>query len=467
MDYFLEGIDFISPHDGTNMRLRLTKKITFLLLSAFAFVVGSGSFDFTLGQAVQRVEIPSSPNPVGSGARALGMGGAFIAVADDATAASWNPGGLIQLEMPEVSIVGAFIHRTEDNVFGARPEAGGRQGIDESNFNYFSLSYPFHFSNRNMVVSLNYQHLFDFNREWDFPLRSASPTLNLQRNIHYVQDGELSAVGLAYALQITPRISFGFTLNFWEDWFGESGWEQDTQEQGTGTFAGAPFNYRATTNDRYDFSGFNANLGLLWNMNERFTLGAVFKTPFSADLKHESAFSSSIQFPTFPAANAFNSQRFSEEAELEMPMSYGIGLAFRYSDALTVSADLYRTEWQDFVLKDAKGNETSPITGLDVNTSHIDPTHQIRLGAEYLVIGTNYVVPLRGGLFYDPAPAEGNPDDFYGFSLGSGISFGRFVFDMAYQHRFGNDVGRSILQNLGFSQDMNEHLFYSSIILHY
>jgi len=35
-----------------------------------------------------RLEIPSSFNPVGSGARALGMGGAFIPVADDATAAS-------------------------------------------------------------------------------------------------------------------------------------------------------------------------------------------------------------------------------------------------------------------------------------------------------------------------------------------------------------------------------------------
>ena len=38
------------------------------------------------------IEFSASPNPVGSGARALGMGGAFIAVADDATSASWNPG---------------------------------------------------------------------------------------------------------------------------------------------------------------------------------------------------------------------------------------------------------------------------------------------------------------------------------------------------------------------------------------
>ena len=44
--------------------------------------------------------INTTPLPVGSGARAIGQGGAFIAVADDATAASWNPGALIQLERP-------------------------------------------------------------------------------------------------------------------------------------------------------------------------------------------------------------------------------------------------------------------------------------------------------------------------------------------------------------------------------
>ena len=70
-------------------------------------------------------DIPTSFNPVGSGARALGMGGAFIAVADDATAASWNPGGLIHLENPEVSMVGASYQRTDDLTFGTNPEASG------------------------------------------------------------------------------------------------------------------------------------------------------------------------------------------------------------------------------------------------------------------------------------------------------------------------------------------------------
>src|SRR5512134_1461371 len=46
-----------------------------------------------------------SLNRAGSGARAAGMGDAFIALSDDGTAASWNPAGLAQLRQPEFSLV--------------------------------------------------------------------------------------------------------------------------------------------------------------------------------------------------------------------------------------------------------------------------------------------------------------------------------------------------------------------------
>ena len=52
------------------------------------------------GQIPPLPEIFSSPLPTGSGARALGSGGAFLALADDATAASWNPAGLRLGELP-------------------------------------------------------------------------------------------------------------------------------------------------------------------------------------------------------------------------------------------------------------------------------------------------------------------------------------------------------------------------------
>lgn len=420
------------------------------------------------GQPIERIEIPSSPNPVGSGARALGMGSAFIAVADDATAASWNPGGLIQLEKPEISSVGAFFHRIEDNDFGTNPEASGRETVTEANLNYLSGAYPFTLFDRNMIVSLNYQRLFDFTREWNFPLVQSTAGLSLSQDVNYDQSGNLSALGLAYCIQLSPEFSFGFTFNIWQDWLGMNEWKQTTRQQGGGTFMGNQFIFESKSQDRFSFRGFNTNfnLGILWNITPKFTLGAVVRTPFTADLKHKSTFRSSIRFPAAPGSDSTTSTSSTENEELEFPMSYGIGLAYRFSDRLTVSADFTRTEWDDFVFKDSQGNKTSAISGRPKKDSDVDPTHTFRLGAEYLFIKPDYVVPLRGGVFYDPAPAEGSPDDFYGFSLGSGFAKGRLIFDIAYQYRFGRDVGGSILENLDFSQDVDEHTVYASFIIH-
>jgi long-subunit fatty acid transport protein len=445
---------------------KLVKKLTAFILS-FLFMICMCAVQSAFAQQLERVEIPSSFNPVGSGARALGMGGAFIAVADDATSASWNPGGLIQLEKPEISAVDAFFHRTEDNNVGTNPEASGRQSVSETRMNYFSAAYPFSLFSHNMIVSLNYQNLFDFSREWRFPFIQQSERLSVSQDIDYRQKGSLFAIGLAYCLQITPNISSGLTLNFWEDGIYDNQWEQKSYSHGTGNYVAFPFNIESDSYDRYSFSGFNINLGLLWNINSKLTLGAVLKTPFKADLTHELTYDSSMTFPDVPAANSTLSFSATEDENLDMPMSYGIGLAYRFSDQFTASLDIYRTEWDDFILKDADGIETSPITGRPINESNIVATHQVRTGAEYLIIKSNYVIPLRAGLFYDPAPASGSPDNYFGFSLGSGIAYGRFIFDIAYQYRFGNNVGTSILKNLNFSQDVKEHTVYSSLIIHF
>lgn len=449
----------------------------FFLIAALASILVGVCIGAGFAQSLQRLEVPSSMNPVGSGARALGMGGAFIAVADDATAASWNPGGLIQLETPEISVVGAYFQRTEDLDFGTSPVSSGEQDVDNGNINYLSAAYPFSLMNRNMVVSINHQYLFDFSRKWKFPLPavddSEGTVLSFDQNVDIDQDGRLGAIGLAYAIQLTPRLSLGFTLNFWQDAIYKNEWEMKTLQSGTGTFvipeiASYPFSFYYDYRDKYTFSGFNANLGMLWNITSRLTIGAVYKTPFTADLTHEYYTDSEVIYPDVPSANVpSNPVTDKTDQELDMPMAYGVGIAFRFSDALTASVDVYRTEWDDYVLTTENGDKISPISGKPADESDIDPTHQVRLGAEYLWITDKYVIPFRGGLFYDPAPADGKPDDYYGFSLGTGIARGRFVFDTAYQFRFGNDVGKFMLEEQDFSQDVREHTVYASMIFHF
>ena len=91
-----------------------TNRIGFPLLCLFCGLVLLSSLLFSgmlfspASAQEEKVVSASSPNPVGSGARAMGMGGAFIAVADDATAASWNPAGLTQLKRPEISFAYSF-----------------------------------------------------------------------------------------------------------------------------------------------------------------------------------------------------------------------------------------------------------------------------------------------------------------------------------------------------------------------
>lgn len=440
---------------------RLIISLSLFLLLVFSFM---GSIH---AQIAQTVTISSSPNPVGSGARALGMGGAFIGVADDATAASWNPAGLIQLETPEVSIVGAYNHRTEDTTYIAYPEASGAQRVSTFEINYFSLAYPFTLLNKNMIVSLNYQHLYDFNKKVGFSFKQSSPALTLDNRIEYEQEGALRTISPAFALQITPRLSMGFTLNFWNDPLDDNAWESTQHFTGKGIFTIYPIAVRADIKDRYEMKGFNYHLGFLWDINSTFTLGGVFKAPFSAEIKYYHEFAEYITYPTLQGYDVVFKKHSSEAQTLDMPMSYGLGLAVRLSDALTLDADIYRTEWEDYVLHHADGTEWNPITGARQNESNIGATTQIRVGGEYLIILEKMIVPIRAGIFYDPEPAEENPDVFWGISLGSGIVYKGIVADIAYQYRFGRDVRTATVGGADSRQDVDQHTVYMSLIYHF
>jgi hypothetical protein len=90
----------------------------------------------------EKVPFMSSANPVGSGARAMGMGGAFISIADDATATSWNPSGLVQLDRKESSFVHVLGHRIERDRFLVQPVTSARQSVNCSDLNYYFLKPP-------------------------------------------------------------------------------------------------------------------------------------------------------------------------------------------------------------------------------------------------------------------------------------------------------------------------------------
>jgi long-subunit fatty acid transport protein len=285
--------------------------------------------------------------------------------------------------------------------------------------------------------------------------------------VDYRQEGGLSAVGISYALQATPKLSFGLTMNIWDEGLGNT-WKQKTSYTAEGVLGSFVLHEKYNNFDKYSFSGINCNVGMLWRVTGALTFGLVYKTPFTADIQHHTSLEQTIlvKDTTQPPLFVISTQNTFDE-ELEMPASYGMGIAYRFSDHLTTSFDIYRTEWGDMIYEDYLGNRTSAISGVKEEKSDIDATVQARAGIEYLIIRSSYLIPLRAGIFYDPAPSEKSSDEFYGFSLGSGFAMDKYIFDVGYQFRFGRGVGAAIFKSGELSQDVQEHSLYCSLILHF
>lgn len=414
-------------------------------------------------------DFPSSFCPVGSGARATGMC-AYIAISDDSTAPSWNPGAFSQQEEPfEASIVLASFYRTENNTMGKNPAGNKKHHVSDVNVNYFSMVSSFEMFDKNMSVALSYQHLYDMNRSWSFPYIKTSSTLHREQQWDYEQTGQLSALGLSYCMEILrPQLSIGFTLNFWDNDLTPNHWKQQYDMNGKGLL----YNTRSFTEDYvktedYDFKGFNMNFGVLWTVNHQLTFGAVLKTPFNADIEHEI---SGKRIVSYPERDDIFVENETYHEQLKMPLSYGFGMVYKFSDIFYLSADLYRTHWNQYIYTDQEGNRQSPVSKTPLSESHVNPTNQVRLGVEYMMLdkNTQSAIPLRAGIFYDPAPAEKNPDDFYGFSLGTGYVKNNICsLDISYVYRMGNDVSSSLIKDEDFSQDMREHMVYVSSIIYF
>jgi long-subunit fatty acid transport protein len=411
-------------------------------------------------------------NPVGSGARATGMGGAFIAVADDATAASWNPAGLIHLEKPEVSIVYSYFNRSQSYNSSTHPELmGTTHEIDLHDINYASLAYPFTLLDRNMIVTINYQRLYDMNKRVNTNLTETNANGDfVNKHISFTQEGYLGAISPAIAIQIMPDLYFGASVNIFDDIFGTSNWGFREKGYGTGQVLGLPYQENFLWTEKNTFSGLNANLGLLYTLNGKYSFGFVFKTPFTASVKKETVSTSegitTIPFPGFPPVISTTNLTSSETFTYDMPLSYGFGFAYRHSDNLSFALDIYRTQWSDFAITNQNGTRINPITGASLDLGKPRDTTQIRTGAEYLFIGDKLVIPVRAGIFYDPEPGREKIDDFFGFSVGSGITYDKWAFDFSYQYRWGSHVSSDISQS-GISMDTTQHTVMTSLIYHF
>jgi long-subunit fatty acid transport protein len=394
-----------------------------------------------------RIDITGRQNlTLGSGARAYGMGGAFLARADDATAASWNPAGLSYLRLPEVSLVGVW--NSFDTQRGVNYDRFDGKAID-----FAAFTWPVALGETSGAIQVSYQRAISFDGKREIQTTTAAQSFTEEGS----SDGGFDVVAFGTGLRLTRHLRAGFTVNRWLN-----GYDQRlTRRYET-------FNRRPQRQFDLDFRprGWSFNLGVMVSPVESVNLAAVYKTPFTADVRLDKA-RRDYWVDSGALEDVTRNAYASEAVRLEFPSSFGFGLSWRPIDTLTLSADLTRTTWSEARIRNYFDLAVTPRGGLPPppnvfeelqyptlkqvpeSADPDDPARllgqqdaeQIRVGVEWVLIAGRVKVPLRGGCFNDrqitPNPT-GDIPRFNGFTVGTGLILGPMLLDVAYVHEFGD-----------------------------
>jgi long-chain fatty acid transport protein len=329
------------------------------------------------------------------GARSLGMGGAFIALADDATAAFANPAGLTTLSRPEVSVEGrswAYTHQFTDRGrligtptrIGVDTLAGLRDGEAKNTTNglsFISFVYP----GRLWTLALYRHELANFSASFAtqgaFPAGSSRllPTRNSLRL-------GVTNLGLAAGLRLADSLSLGAGIS-------RASFALDslTQRYFVATFGPPSYADALVAESQIqhgDASRLAFNLGLTWKATGSWQFGAAYRQgpsfDFSARTEHGPA-----GLPQFDIGN--------HRASVSVPSVFGVGASYQPTDVATVSLDYLRVQY----------SVTAQVTNIfavavDTSAFHVDDANQLHLGIEYNFSPPGGRLSARLGSWYDP-----------------------------------------------------------------
>lgn len=385
--------------------------------------------------SVQAGELPNSEAMSGlqfnfspPGARSLGMGGAFIGRADDATAAFANPAGLSNLFSPEISAEYRSVdYTTTYTSGGAYPDVDrSTASSDTNNLSYLSYVHP----RENWVFALYRQQVMDFNTAF------SADSVTLAGGSRYLAttnaaDLDIVSYGFSLAYRLNDRVALGANVSYY-DYSGDivtgrlqEGMTTSNQIQG------------GSDND----TGFN--VGLLFKATDRLSIGLVYRSSAKFANTHQNI------------DVVENEVDFARNFDFEVPDMYGIGFSFQPNDNLTLNLDINRINYSkiaDPVFWMFTADPGSEFTSL-MDKISIDDGTEIRLGGEYVF--SNKPIAIRAGIWNDPdhtlkhdgdvledgsLPAifdqahfsffQGGDDEIH-YALGFGVFWDRFQLDVA------------------------------------
>jgi hypothetical protein len=398
------------------------------------------------GAYAQQAVVPFQLNLSDPGARSMGFGGAFVALADDATAAFSNPAGLVQLLEPEVSVEVRHWQYSSPYTEGGRIE-GTPSGLgidttpglrtatsdyDTTGISFLSLVYPK--GNWSFAVYRHESADLESFGETQGLFGGAPCCLTRWSDQRFSSDWDIVTYGFSSAYQITDAFSVGLGLVYSDIWFQanvtEYLWDEDSEESFLGPNSYLP--ERATLSETLTAkdTDWTPSAGLLWKFSEQWSLGGVYRKGFETDFWGMVTVGEANDFGLPAGDLLFQTPIFL----IELPDFYGAGIAYRSVDGrLAVSFQWDRVEY------------SSIPTSIGLDDQTIDDADELHLGAEYVFLGSTPIIAVRLGTWLDPdhqmratsddpltrALLRGGEDEWH-FTAGLGIALQNFQIDLGF-----------------------------------
>ncbi len=347
--------------------------------------------------------------PSGIGARALGMGGAFIAISDDYSAVHWNPAGLAQIRYNQ--FYGSLSHLVtkQEATFLGNSTTGE---ASYTRLNSIGLVFPIPTYQGSLVFAGGYNRVqsFDAHREffWINPLTSGEVSQDF--TLHTA--GGLNNWSFSGAMAFSPEFIAGATLSFWD---GREDYELSFIERDYLDFYSFD-SYDTQDNIITQYTAFNAKLGGLYRLGKHLRIGATIATPMTFTAKEEWSYDAVEIFDNDSTTEDYDSGYF--DYKISSPFAFGLGAALSVGN-LTVSGDVEYQDWSQIRYKtEPPTNQTKSEANREIQ-KHLRATSILRAGAELTIpfLGSQ----VRGGYVYDPSPyKDALPEhDRQYFSLGA------------------------------------------------
>ena len=328
------------------------------------------------------------------GARSLALGGAFAALADDATAAFANPAGLHQIARPEVSM--EVRGWAEFDATASQAEfPAAVSGVGFVSFVYPIKDWSFAFY-RNQLV--NVESSTGVGNE-----ESAFDQFLSVGVVRTTADLKIVTYGFSAAYSPKENVSLGIGISHFSGKL-----ESRTEQGGTGA-----------REVRVDDSDWGVNAGALWHISPQFNVGGFYRQAGTFE-------GTEVLFG--PAQDAMTSS----SGAVSFPDTFGLGFAFKSRNGhITASA-----EWDHI-----RYSTTSKGLFEDIE---LDDGDELHLGFEYAFLGTAKVFAIRGGAWFDPEQTARVVGDGMGSSVPTRIRGDRWhlAFGVGWAYRrFQIDLG--------------------------